>query len=495
MGFFSNIMERVRRLFGKTAFQNSELASTFITDEMATAIDRWARLYANKAPWLEKNEQSIGLPSSIAREISTLVTLEMQATVSDPLSKGEENDAQTRASFIKNVFDGIMSHIQVHTEYACALGGIVFKPYVSGDTVAIDYVQADDFYPITFNSRGDIRSAIFMERKRTEHAFFTRMERHDITNNDYVITNRAFRSYADSDIGTAIPLSDVEEWADIQPETHIANVDFPLFAYFKIPQGNVVDKHSQLGVSVFARADSSGLLREADKQWQRFMWEYEGGELAVDASIDAFKAVKAKDGSMIPVLPVGKERLYRTNALSSSSTGNNTADLLKTFSPTLRDSNFGDGLNNILMRIEDACGMARGTFSDVNDQVRTATELKISRQRSYATVTSIQRSLERALNALAEAVDALATLYNLAPAGEYNIAYVWDDSIVVDADAEREKDRTDVHDGLMLPWEYRVKWYGETEEKAKAVLAEAKGESDDEIMGFKKRLNEPGLEE
>ena len=495
MGFISNIMGKVRRLFGKTAFQNSELASTFITDEMATAIDRWAHLYANKAPWLEKHEQSIGLPSSIAREISTLVTLEMQATVSDPSSKGAQDDKSevlTRASFIKKVFDGIMPQIQVHTEYACALGGIVFKPYVSDQTVAIDYVQADDFYPITFNSRGEIRSAIFMERKRTAHEFFTRMERHDLTNEDYIITNRAFRSYADNDIGTEIPLAEVEEWADIQPETHIANVDFPLFAYFKIPQGNIVDKHSQLGVSVFARADSSGLLKEADKQWQRFMWEYEGGEMAIDASEDAFKHVRTKNGEMIPVLPEGKERLFRMNGISTT---DNTSELLKTYAPALRDSSYSEGLNNILMRVEDACGLARGTFSDVNDQVRTATELKISRQRSYATVTSIQRSLERSLNTLAKSVDALATLYNLAPAGEYSIAYVWDDSIVVDADAEREKDRTDVHDGLMLPWEYRVKWYGETEEKAKAVLAEANGETDDEIMGFKKRLEEPEIEE
>ena len=88
MGFITNIVERVKRLFGKTAFQNSQLVSTFITDEMATAIDRWARLYANKAPWLEKNSQSIGLPSAIAREISTLVTLEMQLTVTDPHSNG-----------------------------------------------------------------------------------------------------------------------------------------------------------------------------------------------------------------------------------------------------------------------------------------------------------------------------------------------------------------------------------------------------------------------
>ena len=127
MGLFTNIMERVKRLFGKTAFQNSELASTFITDEMATAIDRWARLYANKAPWLEKHDQSIGLPSSIAREISTLVTLEMQATVSDPKSKGEQEESsndQTRAGLIKEVFDGTIFKICINI---CII--IVFSIY------------------------------------------------------------------------------------------------------------------------------------------------------------------------------------------------------------------------------------------------------------------------------------------------------------------------------------------------------------------------------
>ena len=39
-----------------------------------------------------------------------------------------------------------------------------------------------------------------------------------------------------------------------------------------------------------------------------------------------------------------------------------------------------------------------------------------------------------------------------------------------------------MRDGLMQPWEYRVKWYGETEADAKAVLAER--ENDDDLMGF-----------
>lgn len=483
-GKLSTVLERVKqKLFGRSIFANATLGDTYITDEMAAAISRWAMLYSNKAPWLTKNPHSMGLPAAIAREIATLVTLEMEVDVVDPnCSNAQEINA--RADFIRNVFADILPQMQIQVEYACALGGLVFKPYVTNGKVAVDFVHADDFYPVSFNSRGEIRAAIFLEHKKSGREYFTRVERHDMADGKYIVTNRVYKSHSDTDIGTEVSLSDVEDWAGLQPETTISQIDYPLFAYFRIPQGNVVDKRSLLGVSVFGRADSAGLIEEADLQWQRLMWEYEAGEMAIDASEDIFKHVKTKNGEVIPVLPVGKERLFRLNGM----VGGNNAELMKPYSPPLRDESYLAGLNNILMRIEDTCGLARGTLSDVNDQVRTATELRISRQRSYATITAIQRSLEMALDNLARAIDAFASLYQLVPEGDYDITYVWDDSIVVDAAAEREKDRVDVRDGLMQPWEYRVKWYGESEEQAKSILAEGSALSDDEIMGFRERL-------
>ena len=58
----------------------------------------------------------------------------------------------------------------------------------------------------------------------------------------------------------------------------------------------------------------------------------------------------------------------------------------------------------------------------------------------------------------------------------------FEDGYIIDKESERERDRQDVRDGLMQPWEYRVKWYGETEADAKAILAER--ENDDDMMGF-----------
>ena len=42
--------------------------------------------------------------------------------------------------------------------------------------------------------------------------------------------------------------------------------------------------------------------------------------------------------------------------------------------------------------------------------------------------------------------------------------------IIEDKEAERQSDRQDVSMGAMGLWEYRAKYYGETEEQAKATV-------------------------
>ncbi|MBQ3065656.1 MAG: hypothetical protein IJC98_05415 [Clostridia bacterium] len=48
----------------------------------------------------------------------------------------------------------------------------------------------------------------------------------------------------------------------------------------------------------------------------------------------------------------------------------------------------------------------------------------------------------------------------------------FDDSFFVDPTAERARDLSEVHAGLMAPWEYRVRYYGEHPDTAKAMIAE-----------------------
>lgn len=140
-------------------------------------------------------------------------------------------------------------------------------------------------------------------------------------------------------------------------------------------------------------------------------------------------------------------------------------------------------MNRMMMQIEDLCCVARGTISDLNQDVKTATEITTTKQRTYSTISDIQQSLENALDNLVIAVEELAILYNLCPAGEYECAYVWDDSVIVDANTERMRDLQEVSQGLLGEYEYRMTWRGEDEETARKKIDEIKASrSDNQIL-------------
>ena len=122
--------------------------------------------------------------------------------------------------------------------------------------------------------------------------------------------------------------------------------------------------------------------------------------------------------------------------------------------------------------IEFDCNLAYGTLSDPNNTDKTAEEIKASKQRSYSFVASCQTALQKALEDLVDAMSFWCDIYNLCPSGPCHLSFVWDDSIVVDSEKERQSDREDVAMGAMALWEYRAKYYGETMEQAKAAIQE-----------------------
>ena len=147
--------------------------------------------------------------------------------------------------------------------------------------------------------------------------------------------------------------------------------------------------------------------------------------------------------------------------------------MFRDWSPAMRDESILRGLNAILRKIEYSCGIAYGSLSDVQESNRTAEEVRASAQRSYATVCDVQNALRTALSGLVDAMDVLASLYNLAPEGDFEISFEFDDSIAADRKTEFEEKRQLVADGIMAPWEFRMWYFGETEEMAKSLPQQA----------------------
>lgn len=442
----SFIRQVVSKIFPNKNVEKALKIDIDISENMAQGIDLWTKMYEDKSPWVDNDEvKSLNLASSIASEIARLVTIEMKSEVT----------GSKRADYLNEQYQKVVDDIRREVEYTAAKGGLIFKPYIDGGKIAVDYVHADNFYPVKFNSSGELIAVIFPEVIKKGKQIYTRLEYHHLLeNNVYYISNTAYVKDQNSDeLGVKCDLTLVEEWKDLEPEINLNGVEKPLFSYIKMPIANTVDSKSSLGVSVYAR--SVNLIKEIDKHYSRILWEYEGTELAVDVSLDMLNSNDE--------LPSNKKRIYRK---LDTEDGN----FYEVFSPEIRDTSLFNGFNKLLQRVEFNCGLAYGTLSDIQVVEKTAEEIKASKQRSYSTIVDIQKQLKIALEHLLYAMDYLATLYDLSSPGEYEVSFDFDDSIIIDNKSEQAIMMQEVAAGLIKPEKYLMERYGVTEDQAKDML-------------------------
>ena len=549
---FTKLKEIMRRMFGmeKTIEQTLHMTPA-VSSKMTEAIDRWTAMYEDNAPWIHEPDfanpvkvVSLGLPSFIASEKARMAVIELKSEITAPKKTEEKDnpkyfvpyiDPQTgelkssgetktiveetftspteRAEFMNKEYQGkLLPKLRTQLEYGIAKGSLIIKPYViksklqevAGANVdasqledkyefAFDFVQADCFYPFAFDSSGNLSEVAFIQTKTDKDRIYTRLEYHKLVGNKVIIKNSAYEANSIDGIangstislGKQIPLTSVYEWKDIPESATIQNVDRLLFGYFKMPDANTIDPHSPLGISGFARAEK--LIREADLQYSRLLWEYQGGEMAIDVDRDALQFIQDANGNSHTVNNVLQNRLYRTIDLGESDTYN-------VFAPALRDNSMINGLNTILMRIEDVVAMSRGTISEVASEARTATEIRVLKQRSYSSNLEIQKALEHALRDVIYTMDVYCTVYNivkdvkkigdsidLKSIGQYDVSFTWDDSILVDVETELNQKMTLLNSGVMSKKELRMWYFGETPRQAQDALDTISEESQQAI--------------
>lgn len=512
-----------------------------ISNKMVEAIDDWTRMYEDKAEWLQEptyNDPtrvvSLGLPAFIASEKARIAVLELKSDIKAPtvmVEKANPNyfepysDAMTgnmvtsgqpktiieaevqgttdRATYLNDQYQTkLLSRIRTQLEYGVAKGSLIIKPYVVKSKVQavagideseveaddkyemdFDFIQADCFYPFAFDGNGKLSEVAFLQTKTDKDTVYTRLEYHKLEGNKVTITNRCYESLGTNEnpangasLGREVELSKVPEWKDIPKFATVQNVDRLLFGYFKMPEANTIDPHSPLGISGFARAKS--LIKDADMQYSRLLWEYEGGELAIDVDRDALRTVTDEKGQQHTIRAQMQQRLFRFVDI------NVNGETYQPFAPNLRDASLINGLNVILMRIEDVVGLSRGTIAEVTNEARTATELKMLKQRTYSSNAEIQKALEYALTDAVYAMNVYCTLYNIVgdvekgsdgkidakKIGQYDISFTWDDSILVDVDTELNKRLTLMNNGLTSQREVRMWYFGEDERQAQSAL-------------------------
>lgn len=458
---FERIINFIKGAINKM-FSTTDIAKDFNIDistsnEMLSAIEKWAAIYNSKAPWLNEEVKSLHVAKTICEKVAKAVTIEFKSKVDD--------------KEIDRVYQRFIKNIKTNTEYALGKGGMFFKPFYANGKIKISCIQADKFIPTKFDSTGELLGAIFIDQITRGEEIYTRLEYQELNDTTLIIKNKAYKTtiHNSKSLGAQILLSQVQEWAKIQEETSIDNVDRLLGGYFKIPIANPIDNTSPVGVAIFANAIDT--LEEIDKQFSRTLWEYEGSELAIDVDETLLK----KDQNGNDIVPKGKERLYRKLDIGK---GN---DNWNVFSPEIRDTSLFNGLNELLRQCESQCGLAFGTISKIENIEKTATEIKSSKQDYYVTVSDIQGALQTALEDLIYSIDILMSLYGIKHKVGVSASFDWDDSILVDSEKKQSQALVEKNAGLIDDIEYFVQTRDYSEEEATKYVNKMRKRSKEEI--------------
>lgn len=431
----------IMRMFQYTTLKQVVGKDIALSQNMIDAINAWKRMLNGQADWITDSIVSLGIEDGICREFADCVLVEMDSRLTHERLNG---------MYQKNI---VM--LNENLQEGLALGSFVLKPL--GGALA-EFISADKIIPISFGDNGKPNDIAFLTVKKVGDAdYYTRFERHYFVNGSLTIENRCFHSQTDSDIGLPCGLEEIEEWTGIEP----GPVTYPGmnrmdFGFYRNPIKNKVDG-SYCGVSVYDSAVD--LIKKADIQGARLDWEYESGERAIHVDNRALK--NDRNTGRFGMARLNK-RLYRGLNLEAGK----DQELLKEYSPEMRDEAFKRGLEEYKREIEFVVGLAYGDLSDVQEVTKTATEIKVSKNRKYNRVKAIQNNLYDCLEDFAAGL----AFYN----GLLNSGYEFDckfkDSILTDEETERQQDRQDVAMGAMPLYEYRAKYYGETIEEAKRMV-------------------------
>lgn len=247
---------------------------------------------------------------------------------------------------------------------------------------------------------------------------------------------------------------------------------WPTFSIVRPAIDNARADCSPYGQSVFA--DAVDAVQAVDLAFDAMVSEIDNGKMRVFLS-DMLFDVEGEGGRRVSI-PFGRRDCTVFRRVKS------VEDVIQEFAPTLRTGAQLQALRVALQMLGDLCGLGIGYFDiDEHGRLKTATEVSSDNSALMRNIRRHEHALERVLAGMAHALLAVARGLGEELSCEGRVRVGFDDSIVTDTAAEKAQDMAEVAAGLMQPWEYRVRWYGEDEETARRALLTEGGAKEPEL--------------
>lgn len=436
-------------------FIRTDIGKTFGVEliqssEMNAALTLWDNITSGRPPWLDPDDdvRTYNMGKHISDYRARLVCLDLGVALS----------GSPRADYLQTICNDLIKRLPDKVADAERLGGIAIKWNGS----SWDFALPGEFGITKQDGNGNIVGAIFAEYITHGIDHYTRLEYHRFKDGLYLVTNKAFRNRAMQNgqytLGAEIPLTEVEEWAEMQPEVRIEQLETPLFAFFRLPGSNTIDQTSPLGMSAFANAIPE--LEALDMALSR-----KNGEVA-DSKHITF---------------VGQAAIQYANAHSTKlprfvqglGVGVDDKKPITEHVPTmLTDARIKD-INFDLSMAGVKCGFSEGVFvMDGQTGMITATQVESDDRDTIQTIKADRDALRCAVEQAIKGADALTTLLGAAQLGEYETTFNFGD-ITYNYEEDKASWKNYASQGWVPLWLYFTKFEGMSEEEAKKMVAEA----------------------
>lgn len=428
-----------------------------VADETTSHITEWEDWYAgyvkefhhynvyNGIQYVGKNKYSMGMAKTVAEDWANLLLNEKVK-----IYTGTEFDKQLDKVFAYNNFRVKGNQL---IELSFAFGTGAFVEYLdSAGEVVIDFIRASMIYPLSWDN-GYINECAFgsVRERGGKQQYYIQI--HKLNERGlYVIENHI----VDADSGKELDLDN-----NMLPLVETKSI-IPLFQIVTPNVVNNISIDNPLGISIYANAIPQ--LKGCDTVYDSYINEFILGKKRITVPLSMAKIHMSETGVVQPIFDPNDTAFY---ALPEDRDGNNS---LKEIDFKIRAQEHELGINKALDLLSFKCGLGTGRYKFENGTAKTATEVISEKSDLFQSLKKHEIMLESAIKGL---VNAISYLLGGKPT---DVTIDFDDSIIEDKTSERKQDMQDVSIGAMQLWEYRMKYYGEDEKRAKEMVASSNAE-------------------
>ena len=369
----------------------------------------------------------------------------------------EQQDARVQEVLEKNDFWQLANN---SVEKNQAIGGGAFILNKDNkDNIKIEYVDGTRCYILNADNN-EVVDCAFENKMFIDGNEYTALSVH-IRNEDevtYTIYNYLF----DEDMNR-VPDEMMTALTGVNIETISNCKTFSFFAPQNVSKENW---DTPFADSVYAKAiDANKLI---DLAFDSYANEFTLGKkrIFVASEIVTYQKVVSKEGETPKTerVPVFDENETVFNLLPEQDDGK---AIIKEVDMALRTEQHETGIQDALNYFASLCGLGEKYYRYENGNITTATQVISENSTLFRNIQKQQVPIERMLK---EVVEAILGLDGITEVAEITVEF--DDSIITDREAERQRDLTDVREGIMSKAEYRAKYYGEDEEQAQKKINE-----------------------